>query len=351
MKLLRCAWSPVLVWVIACGGKSTQPSDTFGGAGSSGKGPMPQAQAGRDGTAGSPAEGGSSLGGSATGGANASAGSGGSAASASGGTGGQESIGGSASGSAGKGGGGEGGSGAGGQSNMYPTPEALIPIGQAFCAAARSCCMKDGIIPALDDCEHNYGFEPTCQALVRGTVIIDSDGLARCLAAYKAAAVGCETGGVIVACRGLVHGLLREGQSCKFNEECSGDGTMVCSAANQSSEGICKRVVHGKPGEACTFDCPGHGCAQVSYPVADAPATGCFVVDGTYCDRSGASPQCQPVRPIGAACTDSDQCRSTVAECDAETRKCKYLPCTSEISCEVGRFSAGGTCGGRSYGP
>jgi hypothetical protein len=338
MKTLSFAWSPALVALIACGGRAAQPADTSGGAGSGGNGPVQQAAAGQDGIGGS--------GGSATDAGKSGGGSGAVAGSANAGNSG--STGTSASGSAGNGG---GSAGVGGQSGVDMTPEALVPIANAFCAAARSCCKNDSTNHVLDDCESRYALSPTPRGLVSGTITIDSAGLPGCLAEYQAAAETCKARGVLAACRGLVHGLLTEGQSCRFDSECSGVEA-VCLLPKENTAGVCKKVAHGQAGDACVIDCPPDGnCAQIPYATADASPTGCFAADGTYCERWSNSPHCQLIRAAGAACTDSEQCGSTAAECDVQTGKCKALPCIADGTCQDWPFTAGGTCAGSSYGP
>jgi hypothetical protein len=227
------------------------------------------------------------------------------------------------------------------------TPEALVPIANAFCAAARSCCLKDGILPALDNCESQYGYGSTAQALTKGTVTVDSPGLASCLAAYQAASETCEAAPVIAACRGLVHGTLAEGQPCRFHSECAGVEPMVCLLPDEHGAGVCKKIVHAKAGDACVIHCRPDSsiCSLISYAPAGAAAMGCFEAEGVYCDRSTNSPTCSPVRATGAACTNSEQCGSARSECDVKTRKCKLFTLVPQ------RFSSGGVCGGGSYGP
>ncbi len=367
MKGPGIRWSTVLVVLVACGGRAAHPAEHTGGAGSGGSEAIGKVGDDQGGTGGSSATGGNAIGGErSSGGTDTSGGSANAGNSGRGGTGGS----GGASGNAGNDGGGHGG--AGGQGGVLMTPEALVPIANAFCGAARSCC-KDPKPSPLDDCESSYGVQdPTSVALASGTITLDSAGLAACLAAYEAAAETCEQTGVLTACRGLVHGTLAEGQSCRFNSECAGDEPMVCLRPEDAkSASVCKKIVRGKAGDACVVDCysesnsvygqTGAICVQGAYAVSDASPTGCFEAEGNYCDVwSNSSPQCRPIRATGAACTSSDQCGSA-AECDAQTHKCKAFNaacggCPPLLQCVNGKcqgrpFTAGGTCAGASYGP
>ena len=349
----RLAWSPLLVVLIACGGKAEQPADTAGVGGTGGSGGSKTAQqagGGQGGTGGSLAIDGSAMGGDRSSGdtdaaapsANADSGDSGGA---SGEAGKDADRGVDEGGIVSKDGGRD--SEAGGPSGAFITPEVLVPIANAFCAAARSCCMKDGIRPALDNCESQYAWEPTAQGLVNGTMTVDSAGLASCLAAYQAASETCDAKPVIAACRGLVHGTLAEGQPCRFDSECAGVEPMVCLLPDEHGAGVCKKIVHAKAGDGCVLHCrPDGKCLLLSYAPADAAAMGCFEAEGVYCDRSANTLKCSPVRATGAACTDSEQCGSALSQCDIKTRKCKLFTLDGPY-----RFSGGGACGGSSYGP
>src|SRR5450432_839839 len=114
---------------------------------------------------------------------------------------------GGAAGSAGAGGTAGGVGGAAGGVGIS-TPEMLVPTVKAFCATARTCCAKQTDPVMLDDCESAFGTkDQTSQALARGTVAIDPADLAKCLAAYQAAATSCEENSVLAACAGIVHGI------------------------------------------------------------------------------------------------------------------------------------------------
>jgi len=346
-----------VIALAACGGEGTHTSDTpsAAGTGAAAGGSEQSQQAGRAGQGGAggalAAGGGAGERSGGAGGANA-----GSMNAGSGGLGGAGGHAGSA------GSGGQGGSG------MITTPEALVPIAQSFCAAARSCCMKEQMPTMLDDCESGYaGRDDTAKALARGTVTLDSAGLSRCLAAYQAAADKCEEVGVIAACRGVVHGTRAEGESCSIGSECAGDEAKACLLAdsNPGTVGVCRKIPHGKAGDSCEITCrPDENCTWTSYGAApDQPPAVCFEAEGVYCDRSGDAPRCEPIHAVGTACTDFNQCGSA-GDCDLDTQTCKALGklgeacgrCIPQLTCKDGKcqspsFTAGPTCDGVSFGP
>jgi hypothetical protein len=354
MKRLSGAWISTLMGLMACGGEGVHSSGPPGSeGGSAGSGESPSAGHAGQGTAGSSA--------SPAGGSGGSPAGGGGAASA-----------GTATGGAGGGNGGNGGNGgsaaAAGQGGMLTTPDALVPIAKAFCAAARSCCMKEQLPSKLDDCESSYATkDDTSQALTRGTVTLDSAGLARCLAAYQNAAEACEEVSVLAACRGVVHGTRAEGQSCKLGLECMGDEGKACLVpdSNPGSVGVCRKISHGAVGAPCEITCrPDESCTWTSYgATANQSPKICFEAEGVYCDTSSDEPQCQPIRAAGAQCTDFHQCGSA-GYCDTDSYTCKKLGqlndpcgmCIPQLSCIGGHcqspsFTAGPTCDGISLGP
>lgn len=358
---LTFAWSPALIVLIACGGEGTHSPMMSGGAASGGGEATEQAGGAQGGSSGSPVMGGNSNGGDKASGGGGTT-SGGAPAAGSGGAGGNAG----ASGAGGKGG--VGGGGAGGQGGMITTPEALVPIAKSFCTAARTCCMKEQLPAMLDDCESGYASkDDTAKALARGTVTLDSAVLARCLAAYQAAAQTCEERSVRDACRGVVHGTRAEGESCLMGSECAGDDAKACLVAdsNPGTMGVCRKIPHGKVGDACQITCrPDDNCTWTSYGAAgDQPPTICFESEGVYCDTLSDTPKCQAIRAAGTACTDFDQCGSA-GSCDTVARTCKRLAqlnepcgmCIPQLTCIDGKcqspsFTVGPTCEGVSFGP
>lgn len=254
---------------------------------------------------------------------------------------------------------------------MITTPEMLMPLVSAFCAAARACCMEGGDIPVkLGDCESTFATKhDTARSLERGVIAIDQAGLAQCLAAYEAAATSCAANPVLKACAGLVTGKLAEGAACETGAECAAaPGPNACLFADGDDEtGICKQTPHGKVGDPCSFTCrPGENCNTSVFGATDSTLAVCFEDEDVYChypDEAGEVAKCEAILPVGAVCEDDDQC-GYFAECDLNEGKCKARGregddcgrCISELSCIEGKcksppFASYNTCEGRSLGP
>lgn len=260
----------------------------------------------------------------------------------------------------------EGHAGAGGGANVS-TPEMLVPTVTAFCAAARACCAQQSDPVMLDDCESGFGArDQTSQALTRGTVSIDATDLAKCLAAYQAAATSCEENSVLDACAGIVKGKVAEGGACTLGVECAGSGPKVCLVTGgQNTPGVCKSVPGGKAGDACSLTCrPNEVCTFTVYGVSGSPVTPCLDSDGLFCDYQALPSKCQPIHALGSACQQDDECGFS-AYCDyVDTHTCKKRAqlnepcgtCLASLTCKDGKcqspaFTVGSTCDGYSLGP
>ena len=259
-----------------------------------------------------------------------------------------------------------GGGGAAGSANVS-TPEMLVPTVTAFCAAARTCCAKQADPVMLDDCESAFATrDQTAQSLARGTVTIEADDLAKCQAAYAAAATSCEENSVLAACAGIVRGKLAEGAPCTLGVECAGTGPKVCLVTGgQDSLGVCKAVPGGKAGDECSLTCgPNEICTFTVYGVPDSPLTPCLESDGVFCNNDALPAKCQTIYALGAPCEHDAQCGSA-AYCDyAGSSTCKKRgqlneacgTCISSLMCKDGKcqsppLTVGGTCDGYSLGP
>jgi hypothetical protein len=247
------------------------------------------------------------------------------------------------------------------------TPEMLVPTAKAYCAAARACCAKQSDPVHLDDCESGFGArDQTSQGLRRGTVTIDAADLAKCQAAYEAAATSCEENGVLDACAGIVHGNVAEGGPCLLSQECAGSGPRVCViAAGQDATGVCKATPGGKVGDACSLTCrPNEICSFTVYGISDSPLTPCLESDGVFCNNQLVPAVCEALRAVGAPCDRDDQCGFS-AYCDGSGSKtCKKRgqlneacgTCIASLMCKDGKcqsppLTVGGTCDGYSLGP
>lgn len=266
---------------------------------------------------------------------------------------------GGASGAAASGAGGVAASGSGGAASSIAV---LVPIVQAFCAAARACCASENLPADLDDCEASFpAHDETFAAVSKGTATIDQAGLAACLSAYQAAATKCQEVPVLSACQGLVHGTQQENEPCVNVDECAhaeGEVAACLIADTTSNVGVCAKVLRGKLGETCLLSCEIDGdCAYTSYG-AGSSVTYCFEQDGLYCSRDTG--HCNQITPLGAPCI-SDDCGSA-NYCDTTCKKHDVLgqDCTQtcldslqciDNQCQSPSFTVGGTCSGQWFGP
>jgi len=241
----------------------------------------------------------------------------------------------------------------------------LVPLTQAFCAAARACCSAEGMPAELGDCESNFPRrDSTFASLMRGAATLDQAGLPACLASYQQAATKCEELPVWNACKGLLHGLRKENEKCVDVGECARDAgqTVACVIADSNAkEGVCTKVPHGKLGDACGTTCRvGDSCSFTSIGASDPSSiTYCYEQDGLFC--SFDTGHCQAIIALGSPCTASDSCGST-SFCDTTCKKSGVLgeactqSCIPALSCINGQcrspsFTVGGTCSGFWFGP
>jgi hypothetical protein len=291
--------------------------------------------------------------GSANGGAGATTSGGGAAGSNAGGS----SAGGGVSGSAGANGGASG--------SGSTAVQMLTPIINAFCAAARSCCAKQGVSATLDDCEAMFPMrEPTVASVASGAITLDPTALAACRAAYTQAATSCTENPVVSACQNVFLGTRGENEACSNGQECKRDqGPVTCLITTPNgTSGVCKKIPHGKAGDACSFDCEtGEDCSSTTYGVADSNITLCFEADGLYCDTSSDSGKCAPILALDAPCNGFDSCGSANF-CETTCQKLSTLgePCGQEClevlecidnQCQSPPFASDSICMGYSYGP
>jgi hypothetical protein len=259
-----------------------------------------------------------------------------------------------------------GASGSGGGA-LVSTPEMLVPTVKAFCAAARTCCAKQEDPVHLDDCESAFATrDETSKAIMRGTVTIDPADLAKCKAAYEAAATSCEENSVLAACAGIAHGNVAEGQPCFLGAECAGTGPKVCLVmGGQDSPGVCKAVPGGKVGDECSLTCrPNDVCTFTVYGVSDSPLTPCMDSEGVFCNNDMVPAKCETIHALNSQCDGDDQCGYN-AYCDTQgSNTCKKRGqlndacgnCISSLMCKEGKcvsppITVGGTCDGYSLGP
>jgi hypothetical protein len=357
----------VALVLAACGGEDGGPKgpDGVGDGGSVSAGTSGTSGAGgKAATAGAAGKGGAASAGASSGGA----GNGG-ASHAGASSGGAENGGSNASGADAGGTGSIDDGGDGSIGGQIVTPAVLVPLVNAFCATARTCCEKQYSDPIdLDDCEAQFGSRnETVPSLLAGAVELDAQGLEACRAAYAAAATSCEMNPVLQACAGVGHGTRGDGESCHLGSECgAAPGPNTCLITEVNSEvGVCAKVPHATVGQRCTFTCrKGEICNFTTYGQADSTLALCFEDESLFCDYEEEQAKCQPIRATGANCEDDDQCGSQ-GYCDfGGDGKCKARGqlnqdcgiCVSSLTCVEGKcksppFASFNTCEGRSLGP
>ena len=188
------------------------------------------------------------------------------------------------------------------------------PLIKAFCTAAKNCCSRQSY-PAADlaDCESKFPSRLQIYPLVdKGTVIIDENALAACVAAYKTAATTCTINAVKAACKGVSVGTQTEGQPCGGTSafgayECKpSNGSASCyrPQSDPASAGVCTGIPRGKSGDACSRTCFKNETCIVDMVGGSPPfPVTCFEEDGLYCSVTANPTACKPILPIGGACT------------------------------------------------
>lgn len=233
-----------------------------------------------------------------------------------------------------------GATGLGGSGGATSKSAALAPLVNAFCAAASSCCEKEGIAATLSDCESAYSSRESVVASVdSGAVTIDTDALAVCLAAYESAATSCNENAVIEACQDVFVGTKTDGQACMNAYECDGSqGPMTCVFVGSGSEpGLCKLNPHGANGDPCISTCPvGQNCKLEVYGDVNTPLALCFESDGVYCDGTATTPICAPLVPLNGDCTNDDACgNANMCDTTCKPRSTLDQPCGVGCSHEL----------------
>lgn len=226
----------------------------------------------------------------------------------------------------------------------------LQPLAKAFCAAARTCCLRDGFYAmALDDCEAELPNRLLPSVLVdQGIVTVDAARLAACVSAYERAATSCTSNEVEAACQGVWVGTRTEGQPCggtiRFGAfDCSAaNGSAACywkdAARHPDTAGVCVALPRGKAGDPCSKSCKtGHDCI-VDLVGGSAPLpVMCFEEDGLYCAVSANPPVCKPILQAGDPCPPDPGACGRAGYCDRPVEEC-------QPAANLGEPCAGGDC-------
>jgi hypothetical protein len=237
-----------------------------------------------------------------------------------------------------------------------PVPQSQLPdrIVSTYCNGYRGCCTSSG-----------FAFNQTaCDAFFRGGATTmannvcpygkyDPVAAGDCYQAFETAYAACQkrpaSGPGTAACSRMCTGTVPIGGSCGSDGDCapSAEGTVECSV---TSPNVCTLRRPAKAGDRCDTTCAtisnSVGCSAPNPDAGVAPlSTPCLVNDGLFC--SSTSSTCQPVAPIGGACSDSFGC---VLEgyCNTLSGKCVAKSavggaCISS-ECVDGTYCRSGTC-------
>jgi hypothetical protein len=186
-----------------------------------------------------------------------------------------------------------------------------------------------------------------------GTVTVDQNALAACVAAYNTAAGTCTIAAVNAACKGVFSGTQTEGQPCggttRFGAyECKPvNGTATCHRQQSGSDapGECMGIPRGKVGDACSTTCLKDERCIVDMIGESAPfPVPCFEEDGLYCSIAANPAICKPILHLGDACTwDMNPCgRGNFCGWQSDTcqvasklgESCVNAYCAEELLCD-----------------
>lgn len=215
-----------------------------------------------------------------------------------------------------------------------PHPRTLEGLFQAQCDAAVACCDKKGLGAQPNRCASEFGWAPIERKLQNGKVVLDTDALEDCIAAYENAATTCTETGIAEACRGLLAGTRGPGEPCADFEECvRRDGPVICRFTGNDSVGTCTPLTHAEEGEPCEADCQSRTeCSANEGGVTTGPRVYCFEDEGLHCaydsDEDGGQ-TCRPLRAIG------EECQNAIA-CGSEGRCYSAPSAPAERSCALG---------------
>lgn len=226
------------------------------------------------------------------------------------------------------------------------------PLVDAFCAAARACCAKDGRpLEPLANCEQNAGATFGAAQVSAGTIRVDGAAFDACVAAYQRAATSCTFTEVMTACRGIFIGTLSSGATCTQVADCRRDQRpMVCVLIQTTSgvtptTGTCQPAPRGAENDACLASCPiGRDCSiGLLSGMPNPPLALCYEQEGLFCDSDQT---CKPLKPLGAAECFYDEGCGTGNYClpGCERLLTVGAACQYDRSCGPGYTCAAGAC-------
>ena len=251
---------------------------------------------------------------------------------------------------------GTGGVGSGGTGGSS-APASLQSLATAFCAAARTCCTQKSYPTApLADCETQFQSRVRALALVnKGTVVIDTEALATCVAAYKQAATSCSFYDVVDGCGGVFVGTRTAGQTCGSGNQAGGleckknGGPTICfwtqSPSDPSITGTCMQMPHAKKSDSCAGTCRSNDDCSVDMYAGPGDVTAfCYQDDGLYCSNDNGVSTCKSLIAKGVACStiDIDACgdgnycdwnANTCRQSATLGQSCQTISCLSRYQC------------------
>jgi hypothetical protein len=209
-------------------------------------------------------------------------------------------------------------------------------LAEAVCNNIGPCCRANDIPQDPELC--NLKARTTLQVVIddlmsSGRVRYDPTQAGKCVEAYKAAVIACQSDEFAEeSCDGVFIGTQPEGGECTTSEECAPgpNGRAYCDREDDSP-GHCVSDAtgaggHAKLGAPCTTSCSvsGNSVSCVSGGGSGSASGTCYDSDGLYCDFR--TNQCAKPPRIGEACSSS--CESG-AYCDSGVCRAKI----SEGSC------------------
>lgn len=222
----------------------------------------------------------------------------------------------------------------GGGSGSSPRDEVLAScerFAERLCAASEACCNQAYDAYSASGCKAQFlaeVCEPAADAVANGFATYDEGAVEPCLAAHAQADEICIPDweqiltvrkAIWTACK-VVRGTAEEGKSCTSSVTCAepeGEKTANCVA------GVC-RVLEILPADAsCSFQ-------SGSVSTCDS---------GLYCTATQeVEGVCQPVAPLGAACSGilGDSSCGFGNYCDTEEKVCKHTVNRGGPSCKQG---------------
>ncbi len=227
------------------------------------------------------------------------------------------------------------GSGDASASSGSPIPESDFRqrVIDAACSGLGTCCQSSGHTfnrqACLDALDAEFSDMPTAAEGYRYNAAAGG----ACVEGVRDTLANCGDMDDVAECELVFTGTLPEGASCDDDDACAAPagGIAYCSYPSDEDIGTCRPLTRAVQGEACAAS----GRDGDWYELREsAPGGICFREDGLFCEDFAT---CQPLRAIGAACVNSDDCVDG-AVCDSSSRTCVAIaavggPCSNDSQC------------------